>query len=327
MANIYKFWMDQGFDAFRIDTVKHVDHAFWQNWAPQIRQHANDISNPNFFTFGEVYDRSETKCGSYTGTRTGPQAELDSTLDYPLYYAINSVFALGTGNTRQLNDHFAAVDANYDAAAAQSLVTFVDNHDQPRFLNVAASRWSYARLQLALAFIYTSRGIPCLYYGTEQGFNGGNDPNNREDMFAGQFEPDTPSSGDNFDMTRPVFQWVATLNNLRRLYPALRTGSFTSLWNNPSGPGIYAYARHLGNQEVIVAMNTSEVDQTMPACSSSVTHRAPSLPTCWDRQRLSPITNGQFPSVNVPALTTKNLRRAGAIAATGSAGQLCKSGP
>ena len=150
-------------------------------------------------------------------------------------------------------------------ARRYSLVTFVDNHDQPRFLNVSNSRWGFTRLQLALAFIYTAPGIPCLYYGTEQLFNGGNDPNNREDMFAGQFEPGQPSLGDNFDMTRIGFQTVATLNNLRRLYPALRTGLFTSLWNNANGPGIYAYARRLGNQEVIIALNTSEVDQTMPA--------------------------------------------------------------
>ena len=271
MANIYKFWIDQGFDAFRIDTVKHVDHGFWDAWCPQIRQHAIDIGKPDFFMFGEVADQSETKNGSYTGTKNGGTFELDSVLDYPLYYAINSAFAAGTGNTKQLDDHFAAVDSLYDLTAALRLVTFVDNHDQRRFLNVSNSNWGYSRLELALAFIYTGRGIPCLYYGTEQGFNGGGDPNNREDMFAGQFEPNTPSSGDNFDMTRPVFQWVATLNNLRRLYPALRTGSFTSLWNSPSGPGLYVYARRLGNQEVIVAMNTAAVAQTLPARPTTYT--------------------------------------------------------
>ena len=87
-------------------------------------------------------------------------------------------------------------------------------------------------------------------------------------MFAGQFEPGTLSTGDNFDMTRSGFQW-SNLNNLRRLYPALRSGSFTGLWNSPSGPGIYAYARRLGNQEVIVVMNTSQVEQTMPARPTS----------------------------------------------------------
>jgi glycosidase len=86
MANIYKFWMDQGFDAFRVDTVKHVDFSFWQNWCPQIHQHGVDLGKPGFFMFGEVYDGSEAKVGSYTGTKGGGVFELDSALDYPLYF-------------------------------------------------------------------------------------------------------------------------------------------------------------------------------------------------------------------------------------------------
>ena len=46
-------------------------------------------------------------------------------------------------------------------------------------------------------------------------------------------------------MTHPQFQWVAKLNNFRRLYPALLTGSHVNLWNDPSGPGLFAYARRL----------------------------------------------------------------------------------
>jgi hypothetical protein len=305
MANIYKFWMDQGFDAFRIDTVKHVDHGFWDAWCPQIRQHAVDIGKPDFLMFGEVADPSETKNGSYTGTKNGGGFELDSVLDYPLYYAINSAFALGTGNTKQLDDHFAAVDANYDASAGPRLVTFVDNHDQRRFLNVSNSNWGTSRLELALAFLYTGRGIPCLYYGTEQGFNGGGDPNNREDMFAGQFEPDAPAAGDNFNMTRPVFQWVATMNNLRRLYPALRTGTFTSLWNSQSGPGLYAYARRLGNQELIIAMNTSEAAQTMPARPSTYPAGTTLANVIAPTETVAVIAANQFPSISIPALTVK----------------------
>ena len=305
MANIYKFWMDQGFDGFRIDTVKHVDHGFWDAWCPQIRQHAVDIGKPDFFMFGEVADSSESKNGSYTGTENGGTFELDSVLDYPLYYAIKNVFATGTGNTKDLDNHFGAVDSLYDASARSRLVTFVDNHDQPRFLNVSNTRWGYSRLQLALTFLYTGRGIPCLYAGTEQGFNGGNDPNNREDMFAGQFEPDPPSQGDNFDMTRPIFQWVATLNNFRRLYPALRTGSFTSLRNSSSGPGVYAYARRLGNQEVIVAMNTAEVDKTMPARSTTYPVGTVLTNLLATGETATVNSQDQFPGITIPALTVK----------------------
>ena len=57
-------------------------------------------------------------------------------------------------------------------------------------------------------------------------------------MFAGQFEWG-PSVGDNFNMTHPLFQLVARLNNFRRLYPALQTGNESILWSNVSGPGLF----------------------------------------------------------------------------------------
>ena len=41
MAEIYKYWIGQaGFDGFRIDTVKHVEMGFWQDWCPPIHAYA-----------------------------------------------------------------------------------------------------------------------------------------------------------------------------------------------------------------------------------------------------------------------------------------------
>jgi glycosidase len=268
MANIYKFWLEQGFDGFRVDTVKHVDQGFWQNWCPQIHSDAASHGSPNFFMFGEVYDSSETKNASYTGTISGTNFELDSVLDYPLYFSISSVFARGNSNTKQIEDHYNRVDSIYDPSSKMRLVTFLDNHDQPRFLNSANANNNTQRLNIALAFLYTSRGIPCLYYGTEQAFNGGADPGNREDMFAGQFEQG-PSLGDNFNETHPLFQLVASLNNLRRLYPAIRTGLQVNLWSDSNGPGLFAYSRVLGSQEIFVALNTAGIAQTLPSRPST----------------------------------------------------------
>ena len=72
------------------------------------------IGKPNFFMFGEVYDGSDAKCGSYTGTQGGGPFKLDSVLDYPLYFKVNSVFATASGNTAQIEDRYAPLAANYD---------------------------------------------------------------------------------------------------------------------------------------------------------------------------------------------------------------------
>lgn len=264
MKEIWTHWIDAvGFDAYRLDTVKHVEMGFWDEWSPAIRSAAQSADKPNFFQFGEVFDGSDAKVGSYTGMKSGGNYKMESVLDYPLYYQVGSVFATGTGNTGQIEGRYANLTtANYDATALDSLVLNIDNHDNPRFLAAAGS--SPARLELALAFMYTSRGIPSLYYGTEQDFNGGADPANREDMFDGLYEQG-PSSGDNFNMTSARFKLVAKLNNLRRLYPALRTGSHDSLWANFGGPGLLAYARRLNGEEAFVVMNTATTPQTIGA--------------------------------------------------------------
>jgi len=264
MAAIYNYWIQQaGFDGFRIDTVKHIENGFWQNWCPAVHAFAaTNSAKPDFFMFGEVYDGNETLCGSYTGTKSGGAFMLDSVLDYPLYFMIGGVFGSASAATTNLSYHYMQVDARYDTNAQMRLVTFLDNHDQPRFLSSSTTN----RLAMALAFLYTSRGIPCLYYGTEQAFNGATDPNDREDMFAGGFEQG-PSLGDNFNMTHPLFQLVARLNNFRRLYPALSLGTQVNQWSN-STPGLYAYSRRLGTQEVFVVFNTAGSTQTLPGCGT-----------------------------------------------------------
>ena len=62
-----------------------------------------------------------------------------------------------------------------------------------------------------------------------------------------------------------MFQWAARLNNFRRLYPALQTGDHVNQWNDPSGPGLFAYMRRLGTQEVFVVFNTSGTTQVLPS--------------------------------------------------------------
>jgi glycosidase len=305
MVEIYKYWIGQaGFDGFRIDTVKHVEMGFWQNWCPLIHSYAATNGKPNFFMFGEVYDGSDAKCGSYTGTQSGGPFALDSVLDFPLYFLVNSVFASASGNTKQIEDRYSAIPSNYDPAAQMRLVTFLDSHDQPRFMSSSGA--TTARLNVALAFLYTSRGVPCLYYGTEQAFNGTTDPNDREDMFDGQFEQG-PSLGDNFNMTHPQFLMVAKLNNFRRLYPALLTGSHVNKWNDPDSPGLFAYARRLGSEEVLVVFNTSTSTQTLTNRPTSFAAGTQIIDLFDTNEVLTVTATPEVPPITVPAATAKVL--------------------
>ncbi len=270
LMNIYTNWVGLAdFDGFRVDTAVEVDYGFWQYWCPALHQYAASIGKSNFFMFCEADSGNEQQIGSYTGTVGGGPAKFDATLDYALFdNSIGSVFASASGPTANITNHYGFVSTFYDTNSWFRLVTFLDNHDQPRFLSNGSATTN--RLTVALQFLYTSRGIPCLYYGTEQAFTGdGNNNDDREDMFAGQWEPDPASVGDNFNETHLLFQQVARMNNFRRLYPAMRTGTQNNLAANTSGPGLLAYSRVLSNQEVFVCLNTASSTQMLPSCPTT----------------------------------------------------------
>jgi glycosidase len=136
------------------------------------------------------------------------------------------------------------------------LVNFLSNHDIPRFLY---DKPSVPALQSALAYLFTEDGIPCLYYGEEQEFTGGNDPQNREDMV--------------FDTSNGTFKVTKKLIALRKQYDALRRGDFSLKWVSSTpgmagaaDSGIVAFERTCGTSEwatctgpdVLVVINTHD---------------------------------------------------------------------
>jgi hypothetical protein len=265
-----------------------------------VRAFAAANGRPDFFMFGEVEDANEALCGSFTGTRGGGPYELDSVLDYPLYFLASKVLT-GAGAPRQIDRHYARVAKDYDPAEQMRLVTFLDNHDQPRFLHSGTAR----QLAMGLAFLYTARGIPCLYYGTEQGFAGGDDPFNREDMLAGQFKDPGQAGVDSFNQTHPLFQLVAKLNNFRRLYPALTLGAQIARWSDASGPGLYAYSRRLGTQEVFVVFNTADAAKSLPGVQLTGGPGATWVNLLDPDETIITTAESKTPEISVPPATTK----------------------
>jgi len=320
MIDIYEYWINQiGFDAYRVDSVLEVDHGCWQTFCPAIYAFtATNIPtgatspNTNFFMFCEADNGSESTVGPYTGNEDGGPYEFESTEDYPLYYDLNSVFATLSGNTEQIQNHYNLLKTYYDPTTLAQQVIFLDNQDNPRFLSSSESNNNTNALKEALVFLYTSVGIPCLYYGTEQGFDGTTDPDCREDMFAGKWKDgggtveSLSSPGvDNFNMTHPLFQWVARLNNFRRLYPAMSLGSYVNQWSNSSGPGLFAYSRILNTQEVFAVFNTASSSQTLPARTLTYPAGTVIVNLLNTNETYTLGTGSQTPAISVPGVTAK----------------------
>lgn len=254
LVQVFGDWIEKGgFDGFRIDTLKHVEHEFWQVFNPAMRDRAALIGKENFLQFGEAFDGDDALLGSFTAP-----GEVDSVVYFSQKFQVyDDVFKHGQPTTRiqalydQRAEHYSDVPQERGAGQAPRdiLVNFIDNHDIPRFL---FDEPSIPALKSALTYLLTQDGIPCLYYGTEQGFSGGNDPANREPLWPVGWATD----GD-------LFQHVAALTALRRDLEPLRRGDFQIRWvtdrtGDEEDAGILAFERATDAESVLVVINVHD---------------------------------------------------------------------
>jgi alpha-amylase len=260
MAAAFAYWIDAAdVDGFRIDTIKHVEHGFWVDFNGRIRSHARAIGKDNFFIFGEAFDGSDVRIGSYTAP-----GEFDGVFYFSQKYRVfNDIFMSGAP-TDSFRAIFEERAVNYSAAPQEgglhdaagagipptsALVNFIDNHDVPRFL---FEKPDTAALRNALGFLLTTDGIPCIYYGTEQDYAGGVDPANREDLFASGYA----TSGE-------TFEWLKALIQLRKDHAALRRGVLQIVWTTShtgteADAGILAFERQAPDEVLLVVINAKE---------------------------------------------------------------------
>ncbi len=223
-------WIQEtGIDCIRMDTAKHVERGFWNYFKTQIRGRFPDIA-----LLGEVlvFNIDElTDYQKYWG--------FDFLFDFPVQKAIEDVFLHGSGMTL-FHSPFDTGSGIFEKDTMYSnhnkLVSLLDNHDLPgRFMTQARNHFSNDlamatdAMKLALTFMFTTRGIPQLYYGTELGMEGGPDPDNRRDFEWEKIGSDyevKPS----YAREREIFNHTKKLIRLRNTHAALYGGSSVCLY-------------------------------------------------------------------------------------------------
>lgn len=330
--DIYKAWIDMGIDGFRIDTAKHVNFEFWEDWTTPILNYAKEQGKSEFFMFGEVYSADQKILSPYVrGT------DMNSVLDFAFQAQVSS-FAAGN-STRSLQSLFASDDYyTTPNSSATALPTFLGNHDMGRigfFMNRADN--SLKRNQLAHELMYLTRGQPVVYYGDEQGFTGlnsGNDKDARQSLFATEVAEyanqelitgENAGSVDRFDTDSVMYETIAELAELRKAHPALLQGAQIQRYSE-NGAGVYAFSRVDRDEKIeyLVASNNSadakSVDVTAltkDAQFSSVFNASGSVSSNADG----------VVSLEVPALTSVVYKADAQVSAPSEPGSISISAP
>ncbi|WP_236602645.1 alpha-amylase family glycosyl hydrolase [Microbacterium sp. 8M] len=228
LTTTYKDWVDMGFDGVRVDAARSIP----KTWLASFQ---SSLGVPSF---GEVFVGDVDYVAPYQNYEWG-------VLDFPYFFTARSAFSADTSMTA-LSGLFAQ-DNKY--VNPNRLETFLDNHDRARFLTWADD--NYQRLRSALTFLLTSRGVPVIYYGTEQADNGnGNatevpiaNKDNRKDMTS-------------FSQTSTLYTHIQRLTAIKKANPALQIGKQREMWADAN---VYGFSRRVdstGAEAITLSSNS-----------------------------------------------------------------------
>jgi glycosidase len=263
-------WTAGGADGWRLDVAHELSHDWWRDFRRNVKEYAPDVPLIGEITAGPV-DATEYLLGD----------ELDGVMNYRFRQAAlgfvrrtNYTDSSGTVTAlrpSQLGHSLQAMLEDYPRQASAVSFNLIDSHDTNRALFALTEpgdtyQVATERQQLAALLQFTAFGAPMVYYGDEVGIDapgrvGFGDPYNRAPY------PWTDASG-NVDVYGPpadyMLSWYTRLGQLRHSLPALRSGSFVSLFAGDtntvrSDNDVYAFAR-VGspNKPVIVVLNKGE---------------------------------------------------------------------
>ena len=227
----YLYWISQGADAFRIDTIRHVPHAFWREASDRIRE-----QYPNFFMFGEAFDYEANNIAQHTLPKNGGV----SVLDFPMQKAMVRVFE------KPLESNFADLEKVLHLTHGPyhnvyELTTFYDNHDMAR-MNATDEGFINAH-----NWLFTVRGIPVVYMGSEIGFMRGTAEHAGNRNYVGQERLDQAKE-------HAIQQALTKIANVRKNTVSLQRGVQVNIELNGHRAAFYRVIDNEDAQETALVL-------------------------------------------------------------------------
>lgn len=230
LVSAYLQWIEQGADAFRIDTIRHQPLAFWKEFSDRIR-----AEHPGFFMFAEAFDYEAANIAPFTWPENGGI----SVLDFPVKQALSDVMGRKGAGFEALAEPLALEGGPYQNP--YELMTFYDNHDMARLDAddagfIDAHHW-----------LFTARGTPVIYYGSEIGFMRGRVEHAGNRNYFGQENIDAAPA-------HPIHEALRRIARVRAGSPALQRGLQLNLELAGDRAVFYRVYQHAGRAQIALVL-------------------------------------------------------------------------
>jgi alpha-amylase len=275
-----------GLDGFRLDTVKHVSHSFWQ----EHRRRTRALLGNDFFLVGEVWGGdAESLDPWFAGD------EMDAGFDFS-FQGSTLGFLEGRGRAVAFDRYLKSRER---VRSGYHLAHFLSSHDVPTALSLLHGDKTMFRLAAVLQF--TAAGIPVIYYGEEVGRLGGDWPENRSDMPWGSRAIRPGSGCERDDSLRADYRRLVAA---RRASPALTRGRYQSV---SAERDLLVFARRdsLSGDVALVAVNRGAAADTLRAATPAEWRGKP-IRDAWNGADLD-LPAGERIEIEVPPRSARIL--------------------
>ncbi len=255
------WWVEYvGLEGIRQDTWPYPDKDMMTDWTKELLE-----EYPNFNIVGEEWSLNPAivsywQKGKYNAD--GYKCYVPSMMDFPLQSAVSEGLRNEESWGGGLIQIYEAIANDFQYPDPDMLTIFPDNHDMSRFYVQVGE--DVELLKMGVAFFLTTRGIPQIYYGTENlmRHDGAEHGDIRAD-YPGGWEGDEVNAftGEGMsDEAKDMQKFVSTVQNWRKDAKVIHNGK---LMHFIPQDATYTYFRYTEDEAVMVVLNKNEEAKTI----------------------------------------------------------------
>jgi len=242
-----------GIDGFRIDTYKYCDESFVNKVNTELKKEF-----PHITTFVEAWANTVVANAYFVqnNINTPFKHNAPGAIDFSLCFAMQAGMNQPFGWTEGVNRIYMTLAQDIVYKNPMNNCIFLDNHDMDRIYSVIGENWN--KMKWGFNWLFTLRGIPQIYYGTEilmKNFKNPTDAEVRYDFPGGW--PNDPvnkftAAGRN-ELENEAFNYVSKLLHFRKTSSAITSGKTMQYIVKD---GVYIYFRYDDRQTIMVITNS-----------------------------------------------------------------------